>query len=159
MTEAILKNVAIIGCGIGRLHLAEGYANHRDKFRVLALCDIDAARLDKLGAEFGVTRLSTSFDEILSMDDVEVIDICTPPGLHYPQILAARTGRIETVDDGPRNSQLIGVRRQQHAPSDPLKTSLARLWHVHRTEDQEQVPGRPERPHGARARTLGGELS
>ncbi len=109
MTEAILKNVAIIGCGIGRLHIVEGYANHRDKFRVLALCDIDAARLDKLGAEFAVTRLSTSFDEILRMDDVEVIDICTPPGLHYPQILAALEAGKEVVCEKPLAGSLAEV--------------------------------------------------
>ena len=67
-----LKNVAIIGLGIGRAHLAEGYAKHPDKFRVLALCDLDETRLAKIGAEFAVPRRTRRFEEVLSMADIDV---------------------------------------------------------------------------------------
>jgi len=104
-----VKTVAIIGCGIGRLHLLEGYANHQDKFRVLALCDIDAERLAKIGAEFSVPRLSKSFDEILAMSDVDIVDICTPPALHYPQIIAALAAGKEVVCEKPLAGSLAEV--------------------------------------------------
>ncbi len=107
--EGDLKNVAIIGCGIGRLHIAEGYTNHADKFRVLALCDIDEARLTKLGAEFAVPRLSKSFDAVLAMADIDIIDICTPPALHYPQILAALTAGKEVICEKPLAGSLAEV--------------------------------------------------
>jgi hypothetical protein len=32
-------NVAVVGAGIGRSHIAEGYNALPDKFRELALCD------------------------------------------------------------------------------------------------------------------------
>ena len=38
-------NVAVVGAGIGRNHITEGYNVLPDKFRVLALCDIDPKRL------------------------------------------------------------------------------------------------------------------
>jgi len=37
--------VAVVGAGIGRSHIAESCNALPDKFRVLALCDIDPKRL------------------------------------------------------------------------------------------------------------------
>ena len=37
-------SVAVVGCGIGRAHIA-GYRSHPDKFQVVALCDIDETAL------------------------------------------------------------------------------------------------------------------
>jgi predicted dehydrogenase len=86
MSERSVRTVAGVGCGVGRSHIAEGYRRHPDKFQVLALCDIDEGRLAKLGDEFSVRRRTKSFDEVLRMDDVNIVDICTPPMLHFGQI-------------------------------------------------------------------------
>ena len=87
-------NVAVVGCGIGKSHIAEGYAKFPDKFRVLAICDLDQKRLQTIGDEFAVERRTISFDEVLRMDDVDIVDICTPPTLHVAQSIAAlETGK------------------------------------------------------------------
>ena len=86
-----IRTVAVVGCGIGRSHIVEGYAPHPDKFRVAAICDLDEARLAKVADEFGIARRTTSFDELLADDDVDIIDICTPPALHFEQV--ARSAR------------------------------------------------------------------
>ena len=39
-----IYTVAIVGGGIGRSHIVEGYATNKDKFRVIAICDLDAKR-------------------------------------------------------------------------------------------------------------------
>ena len=57
-----------IGCGIGRSHIAEGYAPHARQVRVQAICDLNAERLAKVGDEFAVPRRTTSFDEVLAME-------------------------------------------------------------------------------------------
>lgn len=93
--------VAVVGCGIGRSHIAEGYRRHPDKFRVLVLCDLDEVRLAKLGDEFSIERGTRSFDEVLRMDDVDIVDICTPPALHLAQILAALAVGKEVVCEKP----------------------------------------------------------
>src|SRR5919108_2506234 len=81
--------VAVIGLGIGRAHIADGYMPNRSKFRVLAICDLNEARLTAVGDEFAVPRRARSFDEVLSMEDIDIIDICTPPSLHFAQTMAA----------------------------------------------------------------------
>jgi len=101
MQQAGVWNVAIAGCGIGRTHIAQGYARHPDKFRVVALCDVDAGRLAAVADEFGIAGRTAAFDEVLSMDDVDIIDICTPPFLHVAQVLAALSAGKEVVCEKP----------------------------------------------------------
>ena len=100
--------VAVVGCGIGRSHIAEGYAAHPDKFRVEALCDIDATRLAKVGDEFAVPRRTTSFDEVLRLD-VDIVDICTPPTLHVAQSLAALAAGKHVICEKPIAGSLAEV--------------------------------------------------
>jgi predicted dehydrogenase len=108
-------NVAVIGGGIGRLHIKEGYARHPDKFKVLALCDIDVHRLAEVGDEFAVPHRSASFDQVLRMDDVDIVDICTPPSLHYAQVLAALSAGKEVVCEKPLVGSLAEVDALQAA--------------------------------------------
>jgi predicted dehydrogenase len=93
--------VAVIGCGIGRSHIAEGYARLPGRFEVRALCDLNEERLAAVGNEFSVPRLAASFDEILAMDDIDIIDICTPPTLHFPQAMAALAANKQVVCEKP----------------------------------------------------------
>ncbi|MBI3512760.1 MAG: Gfo/Idh/MocA family oxidoreductase [Proteobacteria bacterium] len=108
---AKIWTVAVVGCGVGRLHLAEGYARHPDKFRVLALCDLDPARLAAVGDEFAIPRRTTSFDDLLAMADLDIIDICTPPTLHGAQILAALAAGKQVVCEKPLAGSLAEVDR------------------------------------------------
>jgi predicted dehydrogenase len=100
--------VAVIGCGIGRSHIAEGYARLPGKFEVRSLCDLDEARLAAVADEFSVPRRTASFDDVLAMDDIDIIDICTPPTLHFPQILAALAAGKQVVCEKP----LVGSLRE-----------------------------------------------
>jgi len=96
-----LLGVAVVGCGVGRRHIAQGYQRHPDKFRLQALCDIDAARLAVVADEFSIPRRTTSFDELLRIDDIDIVDICTPATFHFEQILAALSAGKEVVCEKP----------------------------------------------------------
>jgi predicted dehydrogenase len=103
-------NVAIVGCGIGRAHIA-GYKRHPDKFRVLALCDVDHKRLAAVGNEFSIVRRAGSVDDVLCMEDVDIVDICTPPALHVAQTLAALEAGKEVVCEKPLAGSLADIDR------------------------------------------------
>jgi len=75
------------------------------------LCEVDEERLVAVGNEFGIDRRTRSFDELLRMDDVEIIDICTPPSLHVPQILAALAAGKEVVCEKPLTGSLAEIDR------------------------------------------------
>lgn len=102
-------NVAVIGVGIGRSHIVEGYLPNADKFKVLALCDLNVERMNPIADEFAVERRIISFDDILAMDDIDVIDICTPPMLHFPMVMAALKAGKHVICEKPLVGSLAQV--------------------------------------------------
>ena len=69
---------AIIGAGrIGNRH-AGHIKNHGT---LIAVCDIDQSKSDKLGQEFEANSYS-SIEDLLANENPDVISICTPNGLH-----------------------------------------------------------------------------
>src|SRR6476619_5427777 len=103
--------VAVVGLGIGRSHIAEGYAKHPDKFRALPICALDEGRLAKIGDEFAIPRRTKCFDEVLAMDDVEIVDVCTPPSLHVRQTRAALAAGKQVICEKPIAGSLADVDR------------------------------------------------
>lgn len=103
-----IKTVAVVGGGIGRSHIVEGYLPNPDRFKVLAICDLNPERMNAVGDEFGIERRTTSFDDLLAMDDLDIIDICTPPMVHYQQIIAALAAGKNVVCEKP----LVGSLRE-----------------------------------------------
>jgi len=100
--------VAVVGGGIGRSHIVEGFVPNADKFKVLAICDLDPSRMNGLADEFKIERRVANFDDLLKMDDLDIIDICTPPMVHYPMIIAALEAGKHVICEKP----LVGSLQQ-----------------------------------------------
>jgi len=81
--------VAIIGCGgITLQNHLPGLALCAET-RVVALCDTNAATLDKASRDTGIGVTSTQYEDIVSRDDVQAVIIATPNISHGPIALAA----------------------------------------------------------------------
>ena len=119
-------NVAVVGCGIGRSHIVEGYLPNAGKFKVKVLCDLNAERLTAVADEFGIAGRIASFDDILAMDDIDVVDICTPPGLHFPMVMAALKAGKHVICEKP----LVGSLAQVDAVIEEEKRSRGMLMPV-----------------------------
>jgi predicted dehydrogenase len=119
-------NVGVVGCGIGRSHIVEGYVPNSGKFRVLALCDLNAERMTEVADEFGVERRIASFEDLLGMDDIDIIDICTPPGLHFSMVMAALKAGKHVICEKP----LVGSLAQVDAVMEQEKHSKGMLMPV-----------------------------
>jgi predicted dehydrogenase len=100
--------VAVVGAGIGRSHV-RGYQVVADRFEVAALCDIDAERAHPIADEYRIPRVVTDFAELCRMDDLDVIDICTPPHLHFEQIQQVLAAGKHAVCEKPLVSSLREV--------------------------------------------------
>ncbi len=73
--------VALVGAGgIAPSHLAAYGALGR--LRPVAVADIDARRLEVLGQKHFFPFATRDYRELLERRDVDVIDVCTPPGMH-----------------------------------------------------------------------------
>ncbi len=81
--------IAIIGCGgITLQNHLPGIALCADT-RVVALCDTNAATLERASCETGIAVTSTDYAEIVKRDDVQAVIIATPNVSHAPIALAA----------------------------------------------------------------------
>lgn len=108
MTTSDRLRVAIVGVGIGRAHI-RGYQAVADRFELRALCDIDAARGKPVAEEHHIPRFVTDLAELLRMDDLDVIDICTPPHLHFEQIQQVLASGKHAICEKPLVSSLREV--------------------------------------------------
>ena len=90
-------NFAILGCGrIASRHADAIWA--RGDSRLVAVCDASEARASRMAEQYGA-QAYTSYEEMLSRPDVDVVCICTPSGMHAAGgIQAARAGKHVVVE-------------------------------------------------------------
>lgn len=75
-------NVAIIGAGIGREHLI-GYAALPERFTVKTVCDLDRARAETICEGYKGIAVNDHLDTVLADPEIDIIDVCLPPHLHF----------------------------------------------------------------------------
>lgn len=120
------RTVAVVGLGIGKSHLEEGYSNLKDRFEVLAACDLDQQRLASVSDAYAIPRRTTSFDEILAMPDVDIVDVCTPPMAHLPMIQAALKAGKHVICEKP----LVGSLRDLATVEEAERASRGKVMPI-----------------------------
>jgi predicted dehydrogenase len=99
--------VAVVGCGIGTHHM-QAYQELPEQFELRAICDIDGEKARKAAETYGAARVVTDFEELCRQNDIDVIDVCTPPHLHYPQVVRALEAGKHVICEKP----LVGSVRE-----------------------------------------------
>ena len=85
------KNLRIGLAGVG----AAAQINHIpalkkiEDLELVALCDRDPEKVARVAQKFQIPRSYTRFEELLSDEEVQAIDICTPNFLHAPMAMSA----------------------------------------------------------------------
>ncbi len=122
----------IIGCGVIAPFHAQAVAQAANA-ELRAVYDIVEEKAQKVGAEYNVPYV-TDIAELLAREDVQVVSICTPSGLHAEQaIAAAEAGKhilcekplditLEKMDAmieaaAANNVKLAGVFQKRSAPA------------------------------------------
>ncbi len=100
--------VAVVGLGIGFSHLA-AYRALGDLYELAAVCDPVEGKRDLAVSVLGVERGVADFDELMAMDDLDVVDVCTPPDLHRPMVEAALGRGFDVVCEKPLAGSLADV--------------------------------------------------
>lgn len=89
---------AVIGAGYWGPNLARNFAASAD-WDLVAICDRDEARAQKLARAVGGPDVETSSETLLARDDVDAVAIATPAGTHHALTLAAlRAGKHVVVE-------------------------------------------------------------
>ena len=84
--------IAIVGCGrISQKHF-EAIERHADQFELISVCDTDPSILS-VNYEKHHLQTYLQLDEMLKNEDLDLVVLCTPSGLHAQQTeLAAKYG-------------------------------------------------------------------
>ena len=80
--------VGIVGVGgISELHIA-GYRRNPN-VELYAFCDINEKRLQEKGKKYGITRLYTDVNEMVKLEELDAVSVCTWNSAHAPCTIAA----------------------------------------------------------------------
>lgn len=92
--------IAIVGLGIGRMHMI-ACAELAERYRVVAVCDVDPERATEVAGWLRDVRAETTLEAVLAADDVDVVDLCTPPALHRQQVEACLRAGKDVICEKP----------------------------------------------------------
>jgi predicted dehydrogenase len=93
-----MNGIAVIGAGYWGPNLIRNFSACPDT-KLVAVCDKDRVRLDKVLVGYPGVDAVESFDTILTRDDVDAVVIATPVGTHAPLAIAAlRAGKHVLVE-------------------------------------------------------------
>ncbi len=101
-------NIALIGCGrISKNHF-ESIKKFPNDLNLVAVCDIVEERAKKAGAEYGAKYYS-NYEKMLEKEDIDIVSICTPSGLHPRHGIMATKKGINVVTEKPMGITLESV--------------------------------------------------
>jgi len=98
----------IVGCGVIAPWHARAVANIPD-VELVAVCDVEREKAEQLKQEFGAKHVYTSYERMLTGDDLDIISICTPSGLHHEIAIAAARARKHVMSEKPLDITLESI--------------------------------------------------
>ena len=110
MRESRYK-AAIIGTGgISRAH-ARALAAHADRVELVAAVDIDGDRARDFADQHGAPQTFTDPEAMLARVQPDIVHVCTPPGLHADQSVAAMEAGAWVLCEKPLCASLAEMDR------------------------------------------------
>jgi predicted dehydrogenase len=91
--------VGIVGVGIGAHH-ARGYSKC-DGVEIVALCDLDTDRAQKVAEEYAVGKVFGDYQSMLAEAKPDAVSVCTPNALHAPVAIAALEAGCHVLCEKP----------------------------------------------------------
>lgn len=93
--------VGIIGTGnISNYHIG-GYKALPDKCEVVAVCDIDEAKVKAYAERNGVPRYYTDYNEMMAKEKLDAVSVCTWNAAHKGATIAALKGGANVICEKP----------------------------------------------------------
>ena len=106
---------SLIGCGnIARMHALA--VEKLESGRLVGVYDYSRERAEEFAKEFGC-RAFSSVEELLNSEETDIVNICTPSGLHAEQAVAAAYAKKHIVIEKP----MAITREQLDAVIDAVK--------------------------------------
>ena len=110
--------IAIVGCGrISKNHFGS-IEKHSEDLELVAICDTDAMILADHSERYGVKGYRR-MEEMLVAEELDIVALCTPSGLHATQTELAAQSRVHVMTEKPMATRWSdGVRMVQACDKD-----------------------------------------
>lgn len=79
--------------------------------QLVALCDNDGAKARALAERFGVPDVFTDIEDLLDLEELDAVVVCTPNHLHEPHVLSALAAGVHVLCERPLALAPRGVER------------------------------------------------
>lgn len=77
--------VGVVGCGfIAKKEHIPGFLRLKRDVVISAVCDVNQSLATSVAKEFGIPRAYSNVSEMLRKENLDIVDICTPPQTHAP---------------------------------------------------------------------------
>lgn len=139
------KSICIGMIGAGRateLHMNAYQKVHDIPLRYKTIMARRPEQLAVAKQRYGFEQLSYSFDEVLEDEEIDVIDICTPPYCHADMIMKAMKAHKHVICEKPlsgyfgkENEKNVGVTTSKRIMYDKLLQDLKELEKVIKSSD------------------------
>lgn len=102
MKEKKCFNIAMIGAGYGAFLHGNAYSHAGGvDFRLHTVCDVDIEKAEKIKEQYGYVAATDSFEAVLENEEIDVIDIVTPPFLHAEMVRRAMEAGKNVICEKP----------------------------------------------------------
>ncbi|GIP33893.1 Gfo/Idh/MocA family protein [Paenibacillus sp. J2TS4] len=79
---------AIVGAGVIAPFHAKAIASN-PQAELAAIVDVEESKAKKLAEEYSVTDIYTDYEKMLQRDDIDIVSVCVPSGIHAEVTIAA----------------------------------------------------------------------
>jgi predicted dehydrogenase len=105
--------VGVIGFGMGSYHCKCYEANPRSD--LVAICDLDAARLERAGAQYPKAHLYTQYEDMFAKEKLDAVSVALPNVLHAPVTLAAIEAGLHVLCEKPMSVDAVSAEKMWQA--------------------------------------------
>ena len=113
--------VAIIGTNIGAKHY-EDFQKVSNRFNVNTICGLTRQAIDNILVSNNETRISLNFDDVLKIKEIDIVDICLPPHLHFSACKKSLEAGKHVICEKPLVSSLREIDELKKISMDTNKT-------------------------------------
>lgn len=93
-------NFAIIGAGVISPFHARSITRNENA-ELVAICDIEIEKAIKLGEDYGVNKTYKDYNDMFEKEEIDVVSICVPSGIHAEVAIAAAKCGIHVLCEKP----------------------------------------------------------
>ena len=92
--------IAVVGCGrISAKHF-DAISNYPDSLELVSICDVNQKIVDQHSSKFRVKGY-ISMLEMLDSENIDIVTICTPSGIHPDQAILAADYGVHVITEKP----------------------------------------------------------